>query len=321
LCSSLSLNTHTHTHTHTHTYRSTIEFTIDVEEPCTVCIMWKCEERLDPKTNVTRGFKYLHASECMRFEKGVGQKVRAKAFPACVSGRGESFALKEMNMKTHQCSLVIALTSPDDSVEKQDGTNEFIVSKQKSQITYAMVGEAKKKKDSTSDGYRAIITKQKMHKDGICFDLFEIYGIKGGQDEMCVVCMSEAKEVAVLPCRYVFFPSKSIFLYLSAFTLIYTYVLLKNRHMCLCAECVQELRLQSSKCPICRNQIQAYMYIKRNDDKDAKVDEMIPTDNNEAPVPSKRVESLRLDSVELEEEEELDVSTKEGGDVELSTIV
>ena len=61
------------------------------------------------------------------------------------------------------------------------------------------------------------------------------------------------------------------------------------------------------------------MYIKRNDDKDAKVDEMIPTDNNEAPVPSKRVESLRLDSVELEEEE-LDVSTKEG-DVELSTIV
>ena len=61
--------------------------------------MWKCEERLDPKTNVTRGFKYLHASECMRFEKGVGQKVRAKAFPACVSGRGESFALKEMNMK------------------------------------------------------------------------------------------------------------------------------------------------------------------------------------------------------------------------------
>jgi hypothetical protein len=169
--------------------------------------MWKCEERLDPKTNVTRGFKYLHASECMRFEKGVGQKVRAKAFPACVSGRGESFALKEMNMKTHQCSLVIALTSPDDSVEKQDGTNEFIVSKQKSQITYAMVGEAKKKKDSTSDGYRAIITKQKMHKDGICFDLFEIYGIKGGQDEMCVVCMSEAKEVAVLPCRYVFSPS------------------------------------------------------------------------------------------------------------------
>jgi hypothetical protein len=63
------------------------------------------------------------------------------------------------------------------------------------------------------------------------------------------------------------------------------------------------------------------MYIKRNDDKDAKVDEMIPTDNNDAPVPSKRVESLRLDSVELEEEEELDVSTKEGGDVELSTIV
>ena len=134
----------------------------------------------------------------MRFEKGIGQNVRTKAYPKSVSGRSESFALKEMNLKTHQCSLVIVLTSPSDEREREDGTNEFIVSKQKCQITYAAVGELK-----NSNGYRAVVTKQKMHLDGLCFDLFEIYGIKGGQDEMCVVCMSESKEVAVLPCRYV----------------------------------------------------------------------------------------------------------------------
>ena len=71
--------------------------------------------------------------------------------------------------------------------EREDGTNEFVVSKQKCQITYAAIGKVK------DDKYRAVITQQKMHLNGTCYDLFEIYGIKGGQDEMCVVCMSESK--------------------------------------------------------------------------------------------------------------------------------
>ena len=168
--------------------------------------MWSCEERLDPKTNVTRGFKFAKASKFMRFEKGIGQKVRTKAYPESVSGRSDSFALKEMNLKTHQCSLVIVLTSPSDEREREDGTNEFVVSKQKCQITYAAIGKVK------DDKYRAVITQQKMHLNGTCYDLFEIYGIKGGQDEMCVVCMSECKEVAVLPCRYVYICS-FVFIY------------------------------------------------------------------------------------------------------------
>ena len=202
----LSLPPTSQTTKHQTTHRHLIEFTIDVEEPCTVCVMWSCEERLDPKTNVTRGFKFAKASKFMRFEKGIGQKVRTKAYPESVSGRSESFALKEMNLKTHQCSLVIVLTSPSDEREREDGTNEFVVSKQKCQITYAAIGKIK-------DGEcRAVITQQKMHLNGMCYDLFEIYGIKGGQDEMCVVCMSECKEVAVLPCRYVYICS-FVFIY------------------------------------------------------------------------------------------------------------
>ena len=198
-CVFLSLTSSRTTQTSNNTHRHLIEITIDVEEPCTVCVMWSCEERLDPKTNVTRGFKFAKASKFMRFEKGIGQKVRTKAYPESVSGRSDSFALKEMNLKTHQCSVVIVLTSPSDEREREDGTNEFVVSKQKCQITYAAIGKVK------DDKYRAVITQQKMHLNGTCYDLFEIYGIKGGQDEMCVVCMSESKEVAVLPCRYVVF--------------------------------------------------------------------------------------------------------------------
>jgi hypothetical protein len=40
----------------------------------------------------------------------------------------------------------------------------------------------------------------------------------------CVICLTEKRTTAVLPCR----------------------------HLCLCAECAQQLAFQSNKCPICR---------------------------------------------------------------------
>ena len=40
----------------------------------------------------------------------------------------------------------------------------------------------------------------------------------------CVVCLSDLKDTAVLPCR----------------------------HMCLCSQCAEQLRHQSNRCPICR---------------------------------------------------------------------
>ena len=76
--------------------------------------------------------------------------------------------------------------------------------------------------------------------------------------------------------------------------------------MCLCSECVQELRMQSSKCPICRNRIQAFMYIKSKDeDEEEEEDE----DEGGPPTPHERSESL----IRTRDEE---VSTKES-DVEL----
>ena len=48
-------------------------------------------------------------------------------------------------------------------------------------------------------------------------------GLINGSD--CVICLSEPRTTALLPCR----------------------------HLCLCAPCAQQLRLQSNKCPICRS--------------------------------------------------------------------
>ena len=47
----------------------------------------------------------------------------------------------------------------------------------------------------------------------------------------CVICLSEPRSTALLPCR----------------------------HLCLCADCAQQLRFQTNKCPICRTLISSLL--------------------------------------------------------------
>jgi Zinc finger, C3HC4 type (RING finger) len=48
-----------------------------------------------------------------------------------------------------------------------------------------------------------------------------------------VICLVNDRDTTVLPCR----------------------------HMCMCHECAQELRKQTSKCPICRNHVESLLHI------------------------------------------------------------
>jgi hypothetical protein len=65
---------------------------------------------------------------------------------------------------------------------------------------------------------------QKLTVPGRTYELFELFGSDNDGNE-CVVCMTEAKDTSVLPCR----------------------------HLCLCRECANVLRVQhNSRCPICR---------------------------------------------------------------------
>ncbi|KAI4367859.1 hypothetical protein MLD38_016482 [Melastoma candidum] len=95
--------------------------------------------------------------------------------------------------------------------------------------------------------FQVRVVKQILWNEGVRYELREIYGISsssGNAEEAgfedndpgkeCVICMTEPKDTAVLPCR----------------------------HMCMCSECAKELKLQSNKCPICRQPIQELIEIK-----------------------------------------------------------
>lgn len=54
------------------------------------------------------------------------------------------------------------------------------------------------------------------------------------EERLCVICLVNDRDTTVLPCR----------------------------HMCMCHECAQELRKQTSKCPICREHVESLLYIR-----------------------------------------------------------
>ncbi|XVF06142.1 hypothetical protein REPUB_Repub06bG0022000 [Reevesia pubescens] len=87
------------------------------------------------------------------------------------------------------------------------------------------------------------VIKQILWIDGIRYELREIYGINNSSEQgfddsesgkACVICITEPKDTAVLPCR----------------------------HLCMCSECAKQLRLQSKRCPVCRQSIQELIEIK-----------------------------------------------------------
>ncbi|KAK6117262.1 hypothetical protein DH2020_048996 [Rehmannia glutinosa] len=90
--------------------------------------------------------------------------------------------------------------------------------------------------------FTAKAIRQLLWTDDICYELREIYGLgksgpgfsDSGSGKDCVICMTEPKDIALLPCR----------------------------HMCMCSNCAKALRLQSNKCPICREIIEALLEIK-----------------------------------------------------------
>lgn len=243
-----------------------LEFTVDATSPCVVHVLWDCLEIIDSRDHITKAFKYQHRSDPLTVSSGLEQRIRC---PAAVrrdkrTSNAASIA-DELRLDSNRYDLIILI---NENIEAENDSKthgsfadvkEVLVSRKRSQITYVQNLESK----DTAEALK--VRKQKIHVNGTCFELFDIFGIKTSSDEeLCVICMTDKKEVAVLPCR----------------------------HMCLCVECVHELRLQSSKCPICRRGIDAFIRIKRNE---------------EAPEPPSRRESQ---AYKADNEDDDDVSTK-----------
>ena len=106
--------------------------------------------------------------------------------------------------------------------------------------------------------HKPVVLKQRLTVDSLTFLLQEVYGLsrpgegEGEGDavslnsqttcsslqldpgEECIVCLAEAKDTLILPCR----------------------------HLTTCAQCASALKYQSKKCPVCRTEFQALLRIR-----------------------------------------------------------
>ncbi|XP_068661167.1 probable E3 ubiquitin-protein ligase LUL4 [Aristolochia californica] len=172
------------------------------------------------------------------FQKGSGQKFRQP------SGTGIDFgffALDQLSKPLEEDAYPLVISAQAPSPE--DGQfGEPQSTSGSAQITQAIL---EKRND---EHFQVKVVKQILWVDGIRYELREIFGIgnsteeefdDNGSGKECVICMSEPKDTAVLPCR----------------------------HMCMCSECAKILRFQSNKCPICRQPVEQLIEIKVKKDE------------------------------------------------------
>lgn len=172
----------------------------------------------------------------INFQQGLGQKFRQPA------GTGINFSMFEESelLKVADMDIYPVAVKADASSSDVDGSNETPTSGNKTN-TNSQITQAVFEKDKGE--FRLKVAKQILWVNGMRYELQEIYGIGtsvesdlDGNDpgKECVICLSEPRDTTVLPCR----------------------------HMCMCSGCANVLRLQTNRCPICRQPVERLLEIK-----------------------------------------------------------
>lgn len=133
------------------------------------------------------------------FPKGPGQKFLQP------SGTGSDlsfFALDDLSKPLQEEEDVHPLVISAETVASPSSVHK--------QVTQAVL-------DKDNDGsFRVRVVKQILWIEGVRYELRELYGSttqgaasESGSGQECVICMTEAKDTAVLPCRHLVTLSQS----------------------------------------------------------------------------------------------------------------
>ena len=200
-----------------------LEFTFDASTDCTIRTFYYAEESVGADGKLSFApMKPSGACPPDTRTKGLGQKYRTP-HPLDISEYTK--AELQCEASSSRFPIVVCLESS-------------AISAVNAQTTYANAV-------FTDTNASAVPLKQKIQVGATIYELQEIYGIEGSSDASggdggdhnsreCVICMTEMRDTTVLPCR----------------------------HMCMCSECANVMRMQSEKCPICRSPIESLLQIK-----------------------------------------------------------
>lgn len=228
-----------------------ITFQFDASAPC--CASTYVGAREEPGRGCRLTTAHQPPAPPVLFERGLGLSFPGGVAPVAVSSahcvdlrRHSPEQLAVCGRDTYP--LVVRLETVTEAGAREGHTlqerkpGDEQVAWVQSQTTFAVLHRE-------DDGSWAVrVAKQKIWVGGVSYELQEIYGLEqsglatsgsdrpaeDAEERLCVICLSNDRDTTVLPCR----------------------------HMCMCHECAQELRKQTSRCPICRNQVESLLHIK-----------------------------------------------------------
>ncbi|XP_021839125.2 probable E3 ubiquitin-protein ligase LUL3 [Spinacia oleracea] len=215
-----------------------VSFVFDAHYDGSVTIYYFAKEDKETCT-FTPAYPEATSSVKVPFQKGVGQRFRQATGTGVDLGFFDLESLEKPS-EDDVFPLVIFAEVYSSSHEADNAAGESSAeSSPRVQVTQAII---EKKNEGT---FQVKAMRQILWIDGVRYELRDIYGIGNSSSEgfnddepgkECVICMTEPKNTAVLPCR----------------------------HLCMCSDCAKELRLQSNKCPICRQPFNELIEIKIN---------------------------------------------------------
>uniref|UniRef100_A0A1S4DPK1 RING-type E3 ubiquitin transferase n=2 Tax=Nicotiana TaxID=4085 RepID=A0A1S4DPK1_TOBAC len=184
-------------------------------------------------------YPHVHVPITIPFQRGLGQKFRQPSGTGIDLGFFEMDDLSELSSENSVFPLVITATTCLPSFLTED----HVSNTQPKTSLHMQISQAVLEKDNEG-AFRVRIIRQILWVDNARYELHELYGIgnsgpgyeNDGSGKECVICMTEPKDTAVLPCR----------------------------HMCMCNGCANTLRLQSNRCPICRQPFEELLEIRIN---------------------------------------------------------
>ncbi|KAF5744699.1 hypothetical protein HS088_TW07G00278 [Tripterygium wilfordii] len=211
-----------------------LAFTFDATAPGSITVVFFVKE--GEECNLTALREDILKPVTTSFQQGLGQKFRQP------SGSGIDFSMfDETELKNESGAEVYPVAVKAESCPLSQSGSEGNPANPtgNSQITLAVF----EKKESGE--YQVRVRKQILWVNKMRYELQEIYGIGNALDDdsgendngkECIVCLTEPRDTAVLPCR----------------------------HMCMCSGCAKVLRFQTDKCPICRQPVEHMLEIKVN---------------------------------------------------------
>jgi len=196
-----------------------LQFKYDAAVACSVRVYYIASEAQDENSKyIVEARNEFPSVYC---EKGLGQVF--------LQPLGDSFDTSLYKEYITPTSSGFPIAIALQTISEEDGSS----TQTQTQYTFASLLHC------ADDTYEIKVVQQKIQYLGQVYSLHEIYGVdhtgerEGEGSRECIVCLSEARDTVVLPCR----------------------------HMCLCNGCAELMRLQTNKCPICRSPVRSLLHV------------------------------------------------------------